>query len=111
MACKGCEERLKKLKEMREIYMRLFRGGACYNPGPFDLIGYSGYWWSFTAYSSAIARYRGLGYSNGVVSRNCDHKQLGLSVRCVRVRAQAYGEQTNLRPEKKSFQWHIFWYL
>jgi uncharacterized protein (TIGR02145 family) len=52
--------------------------------GAFSYIGYSGYWWSSTEYTTIDAWYRYLDYGNGNVGRYSDNKKDGFSVRCLR---------------------------
>jgi len=58
-------------------------GGYRYGDGTYYDVGYYGYWWSATEYSSDYAWYRGLRYYNSGVSRGYGSKQGGFSVRCV----------------------------
>ena len=59
-------------------------GGTRYDAGPFVEIGYIGYWWSSTEYSTDIAWQRHLDYSNGYVITGFLPKAEGVSVRCLR---------------------------
>jgi uncharacterized protein (TIGR02145 family) len=59
-------------------------GGARKVNGPFDYIGYLGYWWSSTEDPTASAWFRGLAYYDGHVDRYPYFKAEGYSVRCVR---------------------------
>jgi uncharacterized protein (TIGR02145 family) len=52
--------------------------------GNYGNISNTGYWWSATEYSAAIAWYRNLHYNYTNVGRNYVVKQFGFSVRCVR---------------------------
>ena len=52
--------------------------------GTFDYIGYYGFWWSSTEYSSYLAWYRFLNYDYGIVSVSYFSLQRGRSVRCLR---------------------------
>jgi uncharacterized protein (TIGR02145 family) len=56
-------------------------GGHRYFNGAFNSIGYSGYWWSSTEYSTDSACHRSVAW--GVV-RSYESKQLGSSVRCLK---------------------------
>ena len=57
---------------------RVFNNGYYYN------IGYFGYFWSSSEYSSSHAWYRGLGYYSTSVYRYGGSRRYGFSVRCVR---------------------------
>jgi uncharacterized protein (TIGR02145 family) len=60
-------------------------GGYRYGSnGSFNLVGYLGYWWSSTAYSTTLAWGRRLDYSTSSVYRSYNSKEFGFSVRCVR---------------------------
>ncbi len=59
-------------------------GSRHYYHGTFTNIGYSGYWWSSTEYSSARAWYRSLTFHRSDVYRYYGNKRPGFSVRCVR---------------------------
>ncbi len=59
-------------------------GGFRHSDGGFRAIGYGGFWWSSTEYSSTHALRRYLNYENPHVHRFVDKKDYGLSVRCVR---------------------------
>jgi uncharacterized protein (TIGR02145 family) len=59
-------------------------GGCRFNNGPFNYIGYNGYWWSSTEFNTTYAWYRNLNYNNGNVNRNYTNKPFGFSVRCLR---------------------------
>ena len=52
--------------------------------GSFDGIGYYGYWWSSSEYSTANAWYRYLYYSSSNVYSYYNYKDFVFSVRCVR---------------------------
>jgi uncharacterized protein (TIGR02145 family) len=58
-------------------------GGPRLPDGYFGDMGYYGYWWSSSEYSSTIAWYRGLTYYSAFISRDINHKSVGLSVRCL----------------------------
>jgi uncharacterized protein (TIGR02145 family) len=59
-------------------------GGYRNAGGAYYFIGYFGFWWSSTQFSTTSAWYRDLFYFDGDVRRNNDPKRLGFSVRCVR---------------------------
>ena len=59
-------------------------GGYRFTNGSFYSIGYCGYWWSSTQYSTDLAWTRSLYYSDSDVSRSLTNKEDGISVRCVR---------------------------
>jgi uncharacterized protein (TIGR02145 family) len=59
-------------------------GGCRSYDGPFNYIGFSGYWWSSTAYGATNAWYRHMYYSNANVFRFYDSYTSGFSVRCVK---------------------------
>jgi uncharacterized protein (TIGR02145 family) len=60
-------------------------GGRRANNGTYNEIGYFGFWWSSTEYSSANAWYRYLDFYNGYSFRYYDYnKTSGFSVRCLR---------------------------
>jgi uncharacterized protein (TIGR02145 family) len=59
-------------------------GGYRNYDGSFDIVGYTGYWWSATEYNATNAWYRGMYYHNSYVNRNNLYKKVGFSVRCVR---------------------------
>jgi uncharacterized protein (TIGR02145 family) len=59
-------------------------GGFRNDSGSFNYIGYFGYWWSSTQYSTTYAWFRYLFFSNAFVNRNYNAKRVGFSVRCVR---------------------------
>jgi uncharacterized protein (TIGR02145 family) len=57
--------------------------GSRYSGGPFDTIGYVGYWWSSSESGTADAWFRFL-YYNGFAGRDNGSKKFGISVRCFR---------------------------
>lgn len=59
-------------------------GGYRVSDGPFDDIGYLGYWWSATETNASNALLRTLFYNNGSLGRGPDGKRNGFSVRCLR---------------------------
>ena len=59
-------------------------GGDRFYNGPYDLVGYYGYWWSATENSATNAWYRSLGYDGTSTYRTSSNKDCGRSVRCVR---------------------------
>ena len=59
-------------------------GGIRDDDGSYDAIGYYGYWWSSSEYSSSDAEYRLLYYSNGYSRWRFSTKSCGFSVRCLR---------------------------
>ncbi len=59
-------------------------GGYRVLNGTFYYIGSNGYWWSSTEYSSTLAWFRYLFYSNGYVGVYYHYLQRGLSIRCLR---------------------------
>jgi uncharacterized protein (TIGR02145 family) len=59
-------------------------GGSRYGTGPFNDIGYSGNWWSSTAYEPHDAWFRYLLFNDGSVLKDWYNKGNGFSVRCVR---------------------------
>jgi uncharacterized protein (TIGR02145 family) len=59
-------------------------GGYRNNYGPYNDIGYYGYWWSATEANATYAWYRHLSYANSYVYRNYFNKHYGFSVRCLR---------------------------
>ena len=59
-------------------------GGYRNYNGTYLTIGYSGFWWSSTEYSTSNAWYRYVSYSNTNVYGHYDGKPYGFSVRCVR---------------------------
>ena len=59
-------------------------GGYRNNYGNFNYLGYNGYWWSSTEYSSTYAWRRGLYYGYENVDRYDSDKEYGFSVRCLR---------------------------
>ena len=52
--------------------------------GSYNVVGYSGYWWSISEYDSYDAWSRELTYFNSLVLRSIDVNQCGFSVRCLR---------------------------
>ncbi len=63
-------------------FLALPGGYRNYGNGYYDHMGYSGYFWSTTAYESSYAWNRGLSYYNSDVYRNYYDKRLGFSIRC-----------------------------
>jgi len=59
-------------------------GGYRVTNGTFFNVGYNGYWWSSTEYSTTYAWYRHLYYDGYNLYRSNDTKSYGFSVRCVR---------------------------
>ncbi len=59
-------------------------GGVRYGSGVYGFVGYYGYWWSATQFSSADAYFRYLNCSSSGVSRSSYEVAFGFSVRCVR---------------------------
>jgi uncharacterized protein (TIGR02145 family) len=59
-------------------------GGMRDEDGGFYAIGYDGYWWSATEFSTGSGRGRGMGSDHGEVSYVYSHKEFAFSVRCVR---------------------------
>jgi uncharacterized protein (TIGR02145 family) len=60
-------------------------GGYRLTNGYFStIIGYNGYWWSSSEYSTSSAWYRYLTYDTSTIYRGVDYKEYGFSVRCVR---------------------------
>jgi uncharacterized protein (TIGR02145 family) len=59
-------------------------GGTRFKNGSFDFVGFLGSWWSSTEQSPDFAFYRGVYYNYGVVHKNYENKNAGLSVRCIR---------------------------
>jgi uncharacterized protein (TIGR02145 family) len=59
-------------------------GGNRNSSGTYVNVGYLGYWWSSTQFSTTSAWLRSLFYNNGDVNRNYYFKRFGFSVRCVR---------------------------
>jgi uncharacterized protein (TIGR02145 family) len=57
--------------------------GGGYGGGIFLHLGYGGFWWTSTEYSSSVW-YRGMLYYSGGVTRYYNNPSRGLSVRCVR---------------------------
>ena len=54
------------------------------NSGFFYNVGYYGYWWSSSEFSSTVAWRRALNYNDGSAGRYNLYKQNGFSVRCLR---------------------------
>jgi uncharacterized protein (TIGR02145 family) len=52
--------------------------------GTFSQLGYFGYWWCSTSYSSLNAYFRSLSYSVGNIGRGNIGKKYGFSVRCLK---------------------------
>jgi uncharacterized protein (TIGR02145 family) len=50
----------------------------------FNYIGYYGYWWSSTEYTSGVSWFRQLSYNDVNVGRNAQYKDHGISVRCLK---------------------------
>jgi uncharacterized protein (TIGR02145 family) len=59
-------------------------GGDRYNNGGFGDVGYYGFWWTSSEYSSYFAWYRYLYYYYPEVFRYYNSKECGFSVRCLR---------------------------
>jgi len=59
-------------------------GGSRNSNGSFYYLGYLGFWWSSTEYSSSYAWYRGLSCYYANVYRGYDDKTSGQSVRCLK---------------------------
>ena len=59
-------------------------GGARYNDGKFNLIGYVGFWWSSSELGTTDALNRQLNYDNGNARIYGSYKKNGLSVRCIK---------------------------
>ena len=59
-------------------------GGVRFGSGAYGFVGYYGYWWSATQFSSADAYFRYLDCSSSGVSRSSYEEAFGFSVRCVR---------------------------
>jgi uncharacterized protein (TIGR02145 family) len=59
-------------------------GGSRGNLGSFMDIGLRGHWWSSTEFDNSEVLNRTMSYSNSGVSGSSDHKQSGLSVRCMK---------------------------
>lgn len=59
-------------------------GGYRRDNGSFFYVGYDGYWWSSTEYSTDYAWYRYLGYGNTSVTWGRNYKESGFFVRCLR---------------------------
>ena len=59
-------------------------GGGRFNDGTFSFVGFFGYWWSSTEFSSPSAWFRYLDYNDGSLGRSGSNRRLGFSVRCLR---------------------------
>lgn len=59
-------------------------GGARYNDGTFNDVGYSGCWWSTTEGGTSLAWGCGLAYNGCNFGRGALNEQAGFSVRCLR---------------------------
>lgn len=59
-------------------------GGYRFSLGSFHYLGYYGYWWSSSEYSSSYAWNRTLYYTSGDVYRGDKYKGFGFSVRCIK---------------------------
>jgi uncharacterized protein (TIGR02145 family) len=59
-------------------------GGSRGNLGSFMDMGIRGHWWSSTENDNLDFWNRTMSYSNSDVTENSDHKQSGLSVRCIK---------------------------
>jgi uncharacterized protein (TIGR02145 family) len=59
-------------------------GGNRGTSGPFNNVGYYGFWWSSSESDTAYAWYRSLDYNYGSAGRNDNYKAYGFSVRCLR---------------------------
>ena len=64
-------------------------GGSRGNLGSFMDAGIRGHWWSSTENEKTDFWNRTMSYSNSDVSGGSDHKQSGLSVRCVKDNASS----------------------
>jgi len=58
--------------------------GGDYHGSDFSLVGYFGYWWTATEYSSTDAYGRGMGYYYTNVGTDSDSKAYGRSLRCLK---------------------------
>ena len=58
-------------------------GGYRQGPGPFQAIGYAGYWWSATEHGSGTAWFRQLSYDLAKCIRSSHYIGNGCSVRCL----------------------------
>jgi uncharacterized protein (TIGR02145 family) len=67
-----------------EIGFTALPSGVCYANGSFDYVGFYGFWWSSTEYTTAYAWYRNVAYGNANLYRVYDSKRNGISVRCVK---------------------------
>lgn len=59
-------------------------GGKLYPNGPFTTVGYRGYWWSSTEYSTGDAWVHYLFNDDAYLQKNNSGKAYGYSVRCIR---------------------------
>ena len=59
-------------------------GGVRYGNGSFDVLSFTGYWWSSTERDAATAWSRPLNYGSGGHGRIFNNKGNGYSVRCVK---------------------------
>ena len=59
-------------------------GAGRFSMEHFDQLGLRGYWWSSTEVYSSSAWVRSVVYDNNEVNRDSEHKESGLSVRCLR---------------------------
>lgn len=59
-------------------------GGLVNDFGAFSLIGFRGYWWSSTEGDTSSANERSLRYDFNGIMGDCDEKQNGFSVRCIK---------------------------
>jgi len=59
-------------------------GSYRYSDGSFNYVGYFGFWWTATEYSSSNAYYRTMDYNYTGVSELNDNKSYAFSVRCLR---------------------------
>jgi len=59
-------------------------GGYRFGDGAFGSVGYTGFWWCSTQYSTSYAWLRYLDYDHSYVGRDKYNKDYGFSVRCVR---------------------------
>ena len=67
-----------------EIGFTALPGGCRYEKGSFNIVGFSGSWWTATENDVTGAWYRILSYGNSNMNSFFNFKELGLSVRCVR---------------------------
>jgi uncharacterized protein (TIGR02145 family) len=66
------------------IGFKALPGGSRGNRGSFLDIGLRGHWWSSTEYTSSEILNRTMSYSDSDVTGTSDHKESGLSVRCLK---------------------------